>query len=106
MYTYYKKLVCKPINWSEDHHLIHRTLGRMSLKDFLALANLSNNHYFKMLASDLQYEGPPSVNLQRAYKELGNIRETVGFLEKVDGFWTLRNGKWTNIVPEEVRNAR
>ena len=106
--TLLQKHKCEPrsVNWSDTDRLIHRTLSRMPIGDFLELAKLSNNYYFKMLASDLQHEGPPSVNLQRAYRELGDIQEIGRVLEKVDGLWTLRNGEWINIVSQEVKNAR
>ena len=83
---------CKPekINWSDKYLLIHRTLIAVSIQDFIALAEISEEYYFKMLASDLQHPGIPSVNLQRVYRE-HNIKAPI---EKVDGFWALQGGQW------------
>ena len=78
------------INWSDKHRLIHRTLSQTSVVDFIALSELTEDYYFKMLASDLQHPGTPSVNLQRVYHSL----KMMHFLKKVDGDWHLENGQW------------
>ena len=78
------------INWSDKHRLIHRTLAQTSVMDFIALSELTEDCYFKMLASDLQHPGKPSVNLQRVYHSL----KMMHFLKKADGDWHLQNGQW------------
>ena len=78
------------INWSNKDRLINRTLAQTSVKDFIALSELTEDRYFQMLASDLQCPGKPSVNLQRVYHSL----KMMHFLSKVDGDWYLQNGQW------------
>ena len=91
MYTNKKPRKVENINWSDKHKLIHRLLVSVSIQDFTALAELSEDYYFKMLASDLAHPGRPSVNLQRVYRDLG----TSAPIEKVDGFWVRTSDQWT-----------
>jgi len=82
------------INWSDKDRMINRTLAQTSVMDFIALSELTEDAYFKMLASDLAHPGKPSVNLQRVYHSLKMMHS----LRKVDGEWYLRNGQWIGFT--------
>ena len=118
--------VKEDIMWSDDDTMIHRLLlscvewgtgkgfigahRKVGIQDFIRLSELSNSDYAKMLASDLQYDGIPSINLQRVYRQVFDRTSwnRSAFhsnlfipIEKTDGFWFLHNGEWDCIPKGE-----
>jgi hypothetical protein len=95
--------------FTENEQLINKLLFQcnsfnnspiaLTIQDFIALSELSDDYYFKMLASDLQHIGSPSYNLRYAYssQRTNCYHHNAGYplfkpIEKTNGMWVLENG--------------